>query len=162
MSGTRHYLTGKVAFKPAKGDTPLTALVRERLALATRNIVFDHASGYFTILGLTFRGEDHDPEEVLVGYRETPETTLAMIRSVIDDHCNAQVVSGWLKQLVALEGMSVNGLITKLGNILSKGNHLFQQGDEAYLEFSAKSPPTFWLVSAAVRRERMQVRSGTT
>lgn len=138
MSGTRHYLTGKVAFKPAKGDTPLTALVRERLALATRNIVFDHASGYFTIRGLTFRGEDHDPEEVLVGYRETPETTLEMIRSVIDDHCNAQFVSGWLKQLVALEGRSVNGLITKLGNILSKGTTSFSRGTRHTSSFSGK------------------------
>jgi hypothetical protein len=141
MSSTRHYLTGKVSFKPAKGDTPLTALVRERLALAKRNILSEHASGYFTILGLTFLGEDYDPEDVLVGYRETPETTLETIRSVVDDHCNAQIVSGWLKQLVALEGLSVNGLITKIGNILNKGNHLFQKEEEAYTQFFKSVAP---------------------
>jgi hypothetical protein len=141
MSNSRHYLTGKVSFDTVRGDTPVTALVRERLALAKRTILSDHASGYFTILGLTFLGKDYDPEEVLAGYRETPETTLEMVRSVVDGHVNAENVNGWLKHLITSEGLSTHGLINRINNILKIGDQLFQKGDDAYEEyFNAVAP----------------------
>jgi len=134
MSSNRQYLTGKVSFKPRKTETPLEVMVRERLALAKRTILSDHASGDFVILELVIAGESYDPEELLFGYREKPGTTREMIEAVLDGHPNCELVAGWLKKVVAGEGLTSRGLITKMNSALNKGDYLFQKEDREFEE----------------------------